>query len=187
MKEPWSLKSRARSCNHTGTPFSDGQTIHASLFPDPESSGYLRQDFCTAAWEELSETLNPYSYWKTIYRAPTTVEKPEQSVNNDPESLLRRLVVENQDHTHHARYILALMLERKKILVETGTNHEGAALHRFYEHRKSGDLFIIHDPQVSLDQIMELQEEVSQLLAAPPHAEVTPEAVSPSPNPPSPV
>ena len=52
MKEPWSIKSRAHKCAATEADFEDGQTIHAALFPDPESSGYLRQDFSVEAWEK---------------------------------------------------------------------------------------------------------------------------------------
>jgi hypothetical protein len=40
-----------------------------------------------------------------------------------------------------------------------------------YEHRKEGDVFLIRDPNVSLDQVEAMQQEVIDLLensAAPP-------------------
>ncbi|MBI2438602.1 MAG: hypothetical protein HYV36_07315 [Lentisphaerae bacterium] len=38
---------------------------------------------------------------------------------------------------------------------------------RIYEHRQTGDSFIITDPQLRLDQVKQVQTEVMALLAAP--------------------
>jgi len=56
------------------------------------------------------------------------------------------------------------MLERKKLLRETDTQRTGTGLLRIYEHRKSGDVFIVKDPQIPLDKVEDIQEEIHQLL-----------------------
>ena len=44
-------------------------------------------------------------------------ENPEEKLS--AEEILRRLVEEDEDHTENTRYILAVMLERRKLLRET--------------------------------------------------------------------
>ena len=62
------------------------------------------------------------------------------------------------------RFILAVMLERQKVLVETDAQHMPSGILRVYEHRKDGDVFLIRDPNVSLDQVEAMQQEVIDLL-----------------------
>ena len=164
MKEPWSIKSRARECVESGNAFQSGQKIRAAIFPDPESSGYLRKDYTIEAWENREGEENPFSCWLTTYEPPVTEEKAEDVVEDDPETLLKRLVDEEEEHTENARYILAVMLERKKLLRETDTQEIPSGILRIYEHRKSGDVYIIKDPQISLTDVDRVQEEVRQLL-----------------------
>lgn len=164
MKEPWSIKSRARECAESGTPFVDGQQIRAAIFPDPDSSGYLRRDYALEAWQNRQNPEPPFSTWLTIYHPPVVEEKAEAVVDKDPESLLKRLVEEDQEHTENARYILAVMLERKKLLRETDTQEVPSGILRVYEHRKTGDVFVIKDPQIALADVERVQEEVQQLL-----------------------
>ena len=164
MKEPWSIKSRARECAESGDAFQSGQKIRAAIFPDPESSGYLRKDYTIEAWGNREGEENPFSCWITTYEPPVTEEKAEDVVEDDPETLLKRLVDEEEEHTENARYILAVMLERKKLLRETDTQEIPSGILRIYEHRKSGDVYIIKDPQISLTDVDRVQEEVRQLL-----------------------
>ncbi|MFD0892185.1 hypothetical protein KBB96_12205 [Luteolibacter ambystomatis] len=164
LAESWHLRSRSRECAATGQPFTDGQPIVTALFPDPESSGYLRKDFNVDAWKERSdEEEKPFSFWKAVYHAPVAEEKPAMHKEN-PEDLLRRLVEEDEDHTENVRYILAVMLERQKLLRETDTQRLPTGILRVYEHRKAGDVFIIKDPNIPLSQVDKVQEEIILLL-----------------------
>ncbi len=174
MKEPWSIKTRSRSCAGTEIPFEDGQTIYAAIFPDPESSGYLRQDYSEEAWLQRSEENPPFSQWKTVYKKPTAEDKAETVVQEDPETLLRRLVEEEEEHTENARYILAVMLERQKLLRETDTQQLPTGILRVYEHRKTGDVYIIKDPQIPLSEVENVQQEIQELLDPKPIPETEP-------------
>lgn len=165
LPESWHIRSRGRSCAATERPFEDGEAIMTALFPDPESSGYLRKDFCMDAWKARTDTdERPFSFWKAVYHAPVAGEKPDAFKKESPEDLLRRLVEEEEDHTENVRYILAVMLERQKLLRETDTQRTPSGILRVYEHRKLGDLFIVRDPDIPLDQVEKVQEEVIQLL-----------------------
>ena len=122
LHEPWSIKSRAHACSITEEKFTDGESFHTAIFPDPESSGYLRKDFCTEAWNDRpSDADQPFSSWTSIYHVPVK-EEEVQVTDESPEDLLRRLIEEDEEHTENARYILAIMLERKKQLVEADSS-----------------------------------------------------------------
>ena len=164
LNEPWSIKSRAHACSITEQKFEDGERFYTVLFPDPESSGYLRKDFSEEAWEQRDESdEKPFSFWNSIYQAPTKEESVEVT-EESPEDLLRRLVEEDESHTENVRYILAVMLERKKLLVEADSQTTPTGVIRIYEHRKTGDVFIVKDPNIPLSEIESVQQEIVDLL-----------------------
>ncbi|MGB1259992.1 MAG: hypothetical protein ACPG6P_08135 [Akkermansiaceae bacterium] len=164
LNEPWSIKSRAHVCSVTEQHFEDGEAFYTALFPDPESSGYLRKDFSKDAWEKRSTDEDaPFSFWGSTYHAPVKEEEVEVT-DESPEDLLRRLIEEDEEHTENARYILAVMLERKKQLIEADSQPTATGIIRIYEQRKTGDVFIVKDPNIPLSEIEQVQEEVTILL-----------------------
>jgi len=169
LTEPWSIKSRAHTCSVTNRQFVDGETFYTAIFPDPDTNnaGYLRKDFCTEAWKSRPPSSDPndepFSFWTSTYHAPVK-EKKIEVTKDSPETLLRRLIEEDEAHTENARYILAIMLERKKQLVEADSQATPSGIIRIYEHRKSGDVFIIKDPNIALADIEKIQQEVADLL-----------------------
>jgi len=164
LNEPWSIKSRAHACSVTEKKFDDGESFYTALFPDPESSGYLRKDFSEEAWKNRGDDdEKPFSFWGSVYQAPVKEEEVEVT-EESPEDLLRRLVEEDEEHTENARYILAVMLERKKLLVEADSQPTSTGIIRIYEHRKTGDVFIVKDPNIPLSEIENVQQEVADLL-----------------------
>jgi hypothetical protein len=165
LAETWHVRSRSRECAATGRAFADGETIITALYPDPESSGYLRRDYAIESWNELpADAEAAFSFWKTIYSAPTGNERENPVEKLSAEELLQRLVVEDEDHTENTRYILAVMLERQKLLRETDNQRTPNGILRVYEHRKTGEVYLIRDPDIPLDQVESVQNEVSILL-----------------------
>ncbi|MFT3990377.1 MAG: hypothetical protein QM680_03100 [Luteolibacter sp.] len=163
--DSWHVRSRARECSATQRPFEDGEMIITALFPDPESSGYLRRDFSSEAWAaRTADNEKPFSFWRTRYAAPAKDEKTSPTERLSAEEILQRLVEEDEDHTENTRYILAVMLERQKLLVEKDTQHTPTGILRVYEHRKTGEIFIVKDPNIPLSEVEKVQEEVFILL-----------------------
>jgi hypothetical protein len=162
--ESWHIKSRSHQCVVTGKPFADGDSIIAAIFPDPESSGWLRKDYSVEGWDQRDkDDGEKFSQWKTIYKAPVAHERVGVT-KESPIDLLRRMVDEDEESTEKVRFILAVMLERQKILVEKDTQVVPSGILRVYEHRKEGDVFLIRDPNVALDQVEAMQQEVLDLL-----------------------
>jgi hypothetical protein len=184
ITENWNIRSRAHACAHTGNPFTQGESFYTALFDDPATGDLIRRDFSLAAWDEARALAEPFSFWKSTYEPPVNDAKPEVVEKENAESLLRRLIEENSPGSENTRYILAVMLERKKILKHTATRDSDDASFLIYEHPKSGEIYIIRDPELKLDQVEAVQREVSLLLTlgARPPQESTPEA-APTPDP----
>lgn len=165
LAEPWHVRSRGRECAATQRPFVDGETIVTALFPDPESSGYVRRDYRTDGWTSYQETgAAPFSFWRTKYAAPSSHETVNLAEKLSAEEILQRLVEEDEDHTENARFILAVMLERQKLLRETDHQRTPTGILRVYEHRKTGEVFIVKDPNIPLSDVEAVQNEVFILL-----------------------
>jgi hypothetical protein len=184
ITENWNIRSRAHACAHTGNPFTQGESFYTALFDDPANGDLIRRDFSLAAWDDARALAEPFSFWKSTYEPPVNDAKPEVVEKENAESLLRRLIEENSPGSENTRYILAVMLERKKILKHTATRDSDDASFLIYEHPKSGEIYIIRDPELKLDQVEAVQREVSLLLTlgARPPQESTPES-APAPEP----
>jgi hypothetical protein len=164
MLQNWHIRSRAHACAQTEVPFQDGQPMITAIYFDPDTGGYLRRDVSLEAWDQELAERTPYSYWKTSYQKHLTEEKPDIASKEGALALLQRLIEEDESHTEHARYILAVMLERKKQLSETAVKDTEQGKMRFYENKKTGDVYIIRDPELHLDELGPVQDEVATLL-----------------------
>ena len=84
----------------------------------------------------------------------------------DAGELLRQLVTLDDPAMKNVVYVLAVMLERSKILVERDAKElEDGKIRRVYEDRKQGDTFVILDPRLRLENLAEVQGQVVALLS----------------------
>lgn len=161
LANEWSIKHRADACAVTQHQFTPGEYFYTLLFRD--SDGFRRQDLSEQAFLGRNENIQPFSFWRSRYEPPPP-KPPEPLPNESAEDLLRRLLAEKNPAHARACYILALMLERKRILkqIEAEQTESGPIL--IYEHAKTGDAFIVPDPQLRLDEIESVQRDVAALL-----------------------
>ncbi len=163
-EENWQIKRRADVCAGTGLEFADREEMMTRLlFKDGE---YVREDYSLACWDEQNPD-HGLSAWKSIFHKPVP---PEETVKKEnAESLLRKLVAKEDADNTNAIFILTVMLERKKILVEKEVRtQEDKTKIRVYEHKKNGDTFLVIDPELKLTEIEKVQEEVVGLLGGRP-------------------
>lgn len=158
MQADWEIKSRAHTCARTGREFAPGETFFTLLLR--EGDGFRREDLCEEAWESRNDNIQPFSFWRSKYEPPSP-PPPEPLPRDDAEGLLRRLVAENQPAYQNVRYILALMLERKRLLRPMESSDEDMLV---YEHLATGETIVLTNPHLSLEQIPDVQREVSALL-----------------------
>jgi len=132
-----------------------------------EKSDFRRSDICQECWQkQYSEGARDrkgfVSYWHGIYHAPAP---PSEAIRRETaESLLRKLIELNDPHYIPAAYILAAMLERKRVLkVKEQLVRDGRRVF-IYEQPGTGDAFTIVDPGLQLNQLDAVQHDVAALL-----------------------
>jgi hypothetical protein len=161
----WNIQSRAHACEACGKSFADKELYHTLLFD--EKQDFRRSDVCQACWQKdfsegARERKGFISYWHGTYEAPAPVPEPIQK--DTAESLLRKLIELNDPRHIPAGYILAVMLERKRLLkIKEQLMRDGQRVF-VYEHPKTGDLFTIVDPALQLNQLEVVQRDVAALL-----------------------
>jgi hypothetical protein len=164
MLSEWAIKTRGRQCARTLEVFHDGATVFTLLFRDRD--GFRREDISEKAWFQIKDSVEPFSFWKSKFQLPPP-PAPDPMSKQSVEELLRQLLQEDRPEHVNARYVLAVMLERKKTLKQVDTRESPEEKILIYEHAKTGEVFIILDPRLRLDQLDSVQQEVSSLMAAP--------------------
>src|ERR1043165_9237841 len=112
----WNIQSRGHACQSCHVAFTDKQTYHTILFD--EKRDILRTDVCNKCWtDQYSHSRDRKGFiscWHGQYEAPPPVPvDPIQKEN--AETLLRKLVELNDARYVAASFILAVMLERKRL------------------------------------------------------------------------
>jgi hypothetical protein len=159
LPNDWAIKHRADACAATQRPFEPGEHFYTLLFRDAE--GFRREDLSEDAWKNRNENIQPFSFWKTRYE-PLPVET-EPLAKENAEQLFRRLIA-SENPPANACYVLAAMLERKRVLKQIRTDSAEKGRLLIYEHGATGDVFIVPDPDLRLDELEHVQNEVAQLL-----------------------
>ena len=171
MLQDWTIQARTNHCDVTGEPFAEGEPFYTLLYRDRHDA-LSRRDVSVAGWRQLradARTARPFSFWRSKFTPPAP-PAPEALPRADAESLLRRFLADNRPGHGRVIYILALMLERKRLLRQTDAQTDPFTGQRllFYEHVKTGESFVVLDPGVRLDQLGDVQREVADLLKPPP-------------------
>jgi hypothetical protein len=161
MAVDWDIKARGSVCGACAAPFADNQPYFSCLRFTEE--GYVRGDFCSGCWDAKAPADKAFSNWQGTYRLPPP--KPEEPLKKETaETLLRRLVEEGDAGRASVIFILAVMLERKKLLEEKDARLVDGVTVRVYEHRKTGETFVVNDPGLRLDQLQAVQQDVIAML-----------------------
>jgi hypothetical protein len=156
----WAIKHRSDACSATQRPFAPGEYFYTLLFRD--DGGFRREDLTEEAWANRNENIQPFSFWKTRYE-PAPPAPPEPLAKESAEELFRRLI-SSDNPPANASYVLAVMLERKRVLKQITSEDSDRGRLLIYEHVRSGDVFIVPDPKLRLDEIEAVQNEVAALL-----------------------
>jgi hypothetical protein len=168
----WSIQARSQACQGCGRGFNDKEPLHTLLFDERQE--YRRLDVCENCWgaqysQGSTQRKGFVSHWVSTFAVPVPAA-PDPIQRETAESLLRRLVALNDPQHTAACFILAVMLERKRLLRVRSQAMEGAQRVLVYEHARTGDVFTIADPNLQLDQLEAVQRDVARLLEQGPPA-----------------
>jgi hypothetical protein len=161
LPNEWAIKHRADFCAATQRPFGPGEYFYTLLYHDAD--GYRREDLSEEAWQNRNENIRPFSFWKSRYE-PLPPKAPEPVAKENAEELFRRLMASDSPPAN-ACYVLAAMLERKRVLKQVKSeSRDGGRRVLIYEQGATGDVFVVPDPQLRLDELETVQNEVAELL-----------------------
>ena len=154
----WEVKARGHQCASTGKRFEDGQTLVSRLIPTAD--GLVREDFALDQWDDGKQGASRF-YWRTTYHPPRPREEAPFREENAAEAV-QELMAENDPANTNTLFILAAMLERKRLWIEKAvqTDDEGRKV-RIYEQKDSGETYLIVDPGIQLEDLAALQQEVA--------------------------
>ena len=160
LPNEWAIKHRADFCAVTQRPFVPGEYFYTLLYHGAD--GYRREDLSEEAWQTRNENIRPFSFWKSRYE-PLSAKPAEPVAKENAEQLFRRLMASDFPPAN-ACYVLAAMLERKRVLKQVNIEQKPNGRVLIYEQRSTGDVFVVPDPQLRLDELENVQNEVAELL-----------------------
>lgn len=137
-----------------------------------EGDELKREDLCAEAFSNLTKDspkgAAPFSFWRSKFDPPAPAAA-ETVTRADAETHLRQVLAEGPlPEKRGVAYLLAALLERKRIIKPVAVPPGGAQAAQVlaYEHTKSGEIFLVPDAAPSFDEITRLQSELAGILGA---------------------
>jgi len=172
MDQEWKIAKSGALCCACDTPFNviggepPPRSYYSVLLQKPD--GLVRQDFCLDCFKN-KRPANVYYFWKAMPPSEDTAARRQPVV--DVEYVLeffKRLEGDAAPQRIAFRYILALMLSRKKLLIPEGKDgsENGMEIHVFREKR-GGASHRVFAPELNQDEIAAVSDELGALLGLP--------------------
>jgi hypothetical protein len=157
--EEWEIKKPLGQCSGTGKVIAAGEEYFAALVETPE--GLARQDFCEEYWQQNRPQV--YCYWKS--KLVPAQQKKKLFVDDDMlMAFFERLAGENQQEKVNFRFVLMLILMRKRLLKYDSSSIDGGR--EIWRLRITGTDTIVDvlNPHLSEEQIEQLSSQVGEIL-----------------------
>lgn len=164
MAQEWNIKCRGHVCTLCAQPLADKAPVLSALREN--DGGYDRWDCHPECWKAAPRDWEPFSQWEGVYAAPPPAQRKEPLKKETADEWLRHLIALEDPAMKNVVYVLAVMLERSRILVERDAKVQADhTIIRVYEHRKTGESFVVLDPRIRLENLAEVQQQVVALLS----------------------
>lgn len=160
--QEWNVKARSDACRLCEKCFEDHETFNTVLSLSDKDC--QRTDICESCWNDQEHRAGAVSVWKSVFRLPPP-KSDEPLKRETSESLLRKLIETNDERNRDIIFVLAVDLERRRIFEERDIElRDDGRKNRVYEHKKTGEAFIICDPDLNLRELEDVQGRVLELL-----------------------
>jgi len=155
----WEINKPLGQCSGTEKTIESGEEYFAALIETEE--GLQRRDFCAEYWE--SQKPDVFCHWKT--RLPEPGQKKQLFVDDQMlMAFFERLEKETEQEKINFRFVLAMILMRKRILKydETKTVDDK----EIWRLRIVGDKRIVEviNPHLDEEQIEQLSSQMGEIL-----------------------
>lgn len=159
MAQEWQVDTTTGRCATSGRTLEEGEEFYTVLFEDGES--FRRADYSLESWKGAPE--NAYCHFKT--RVPFKEKKKKLLVDNEMlVSFFHRLADETEPVRLHFRFVLALILMRKRVLRYDGSAIEdGVEVWRMTLPREEAVHRVVN-PHLTDEQIEGVSGQLSAIL-----------------------
>jgi len=127
---------------------------------------FVREDFCAACWDShrMEQTPDLFGIWRS--RVPKPQEKKKLFVDDELLiSFFERLDGADDENKISLRFVLALVLMRKKLLVYDGAGKQPDGKEIWKMHFKASDqTHSVIDPHMDEDKIAEVSRHLGEIL-----------------------
>jgi hypothetical protein len=157
----WEINKPLGLCSGSGRKIESGEEYYGALVEAEQ--GLLRRDFSAEFWER--EKPQAYCFWKTKLAPPN--EKKELFISDDMlMAFFERLANEAEPEKVSFRFVLALVLMRKRRLKYDSTKMDGAR--EVWRLKMAGDKNLVEvvNPHLNEGQIEQLTSQIGQILQA---------------------
>lgn len=166
---PYEFGRLTRQCAATGRALAPGEPYVAALFESHESEALERRDYSAEAWDSPSRPARVFAHWRATVPAPNA--RPRQLIDDDALiSLFEQLEAEHDAKRLAFRFALALILIRKRVLIDAGRREDRAGgsvmLVRARADGPEGRVMEVADPGMNPATIAEVTDQVSSLIRA---------------------
>ena len=160
MSSDWNIRRSSRICSLTGQAIEPGTVFFSAL--REENDRFAREDFSEAAWPEVDKTAF-FSYWKS--KAP---EKDQENTAFaiDIEQVLiffDRLEAEKSREKQLFRYVIALILARKRVLRLDDIKKTEQGDYLLLYDKRIAKAIEVFSPDASREEVDSLQQELNLL------------------------
>ena len=155
----WEINKPLGQCSGTEKTIESGEEYFAALIETEE--GLQRRDFCADYWE--SQKPDVFCYWKT--RLPEPGQKKQLFVDDQMlMAFFERLEKETEQEKVNFRFVLAMILMRKRILKYDETKNVDDK--EIWRLRIVGDKRIVEviNPHLDEEQIEQLSSQMGEIL-----------------------
>ena len=163
MKQYEISKSSYR-CNDCQRELAAGEEFVAAVREDEQEDDLLRQDYCPACWDRRGTAGHDVlGTWRTRVPPPTAKKK----LFVDDELLLNffhRLEDADSESMLQFRFVLALVLMRKKLLVYDRLLREEDSEYWLMHQRGTDTHTRVLDPRLDEDKIAQVSQHLGQIL-----------------------
>ena len=157
----WDVARSSGCCDRCGCELAEGQESCAALIE--ASEGFERKDFCLDCW--AAEPVEHFCFWRS--RVPVREKKAKLLVDDGVlVNFFERLEDETDPLRVRFRFVLALILMRKKLLRYEGTVREDDR--EFWRMRLAGTDTerLVENPQMDDEQVTAVSGQLGVILRA---------------------
>lgn len=155
----YQIQPNSRRCAATGRDMRPGEKYYSVLLD--QDGRFVRQDYSSDAWH--GPPAGAFSFWMGRVLAADEKQKPRF----DDDLLLdcfNRLEGQTAGPQVNFRYVLALLLMRRKRLKFEETVNQDGAEHLGLKCVRTGNKYLVLNPQLSEEEMVQVQEEVVKVL-----------------------